>query len=197
MTALLESVTLLIKANFQPERTILLAFGFDEESKGYQGAGHIAPYLNEIYGDDGIMMIVRLYSTLAVSSGVQLRIYLSLTQLDEGGLGVAEKYGKGTIFALPSTAEKGCRFQSLLICLLLSLISMQLAQTSMSTSRCTLLVGILQYLHLIQVLESLQKLLLRLNPRLTLPLSPSTPPCSISFNVLPSTAISLEISDKR
>lgn len=82
LIALLESATLLIDSGFEPKRTIILAFGFDEESKGYQGAGEISKVLNSIYGDDGIGMIV-----------------------DEGGLGIGEKYG--AIFALPSTGEKG------------------------------------------------------------------------------------------
>ena len=61
----LEAITLLIKGGFKPRRTVILAFGFDEESKGWEGAGHIAPYLEEKYGKDSMAII-----------------------LDEGGLGI-------------------------------------------------------------------------------------------------------------
>lgn len=81
----LEAATLLLEKDFVPTRTILFAFGFDEESKGLEGAGHIAPVLEERYGKDGIEFVV-----------------------DEGGLGVGEMYGAG--FASPSTSEKGHSF---------------------------------------------------------------------------------------
>lgn len=82
LTATLESVTLLLEQGFQPRRTLILAYGMDEESKGYEGAGHISEHLESIYGQDGIALI-----------------------LDEGGLGIGEMYGSG--FALPATGEKG------------------------------------------------------------------------------------------
>ncbi|KAM0750795.1 carboxypeptidase S [Meredithblackwellia eburnea MCA 4105] len=81
-SGILEAITLLISGGFTPRRTIIVAFGFDEESKGLEGAGHIAPYLEEVYGQDGIAFVV-----------------------DEGGLGIGEMYGTG--FALPATGEKG------------------------------------------------------------------------------------------
>lgn len=82
LLAELEAATLLLEGGFVPRRTVLFAFGFDEESKGLEGAGHIAPYLESIYGKDGIALIV-----------------------DEGGLGLGEMFGAG--FASPSTGEKG------------------------------------------------------------------------------------------
>ena len=78
----LEAASLLLEKSFVPTRTILFAFGFDEESKGLEGAGHIAVVLKERFGKDGIEFMV-----------------------DEGGLGVGEMYGAG--FASPSTSEKG------------------------------------------------------------------------------------------
>ncbi|BGP39897.1 hypothetical protein JCM10449v2_003853 [Rhodotorula kratochvilovae] len=85
LTAILEAVTLLLSnpTPFNPRRTVLLAFGFDEESRGYGGAGEIARVLEERYGQDGIAFLV-----------------------DEGGLGVGET-AYGVPMALPATTEKG------------------------------------------------------------------------------------------
>lgn len=78
----LEAVTLLIKAGFKPKRTVILASGFDEESKGFSGAGHISAWLEDKYGPDSMAVI-----------------------LDEGGLGIQNIYGRH--IALPGTGEKG------------------------------------------------------------------------------------------
>ena len=68
---------------FKPTRTIILAFGFDEECSGARGAGHIATYLEQEYGTDSIAMI-----------------------LDEGGMGF-QLLNKNTLYALPAVQEKG------------------------------------------------------------------------------------------
>lgn len=81
LSGTLEAVTLLLEQGFQPRRTILLSYGFDEESKGWEGAGRISEHLESVYGEDGIAFI-----------------------LDEGGLGIGEMYGSA--FALPATGEK-------------------------------------------------------------------------------------------
>ena len=47
MMGLLESVDYLLKSNFQPERTLLLAFGQDEETSGKLGAQTIAAALKK------------------------------------------------------------------------------------------------------------------------------------------------------
>ena len=54
----LEAVDLLLRDGFKPTRTVLLAFGFDEESTGKYGAGEIAQHLEERYGKNGIYAIV-------------------------------------------------------------------------------------------------------------------------------------------
>jgi carboxypeptidase PM20D1 len=83
MMAVLESAEILLGKGFEPERTILLAFGQDEEKGGLDGAAKIVEYLK--------------------SSGVHLA-----AMIDEGG-GIME----GTIagvdvpIALIGTAEKG------------------------------------------------------------------------------------------
>lgn len=65
----------------KPQRSVVLAFGFDEEISGTQGAGLIAPYLEEHYGKDAFSVLV-----------------------DEGG-GMVEMYG--AVFAAPAVGEKG------------------------------------------------------------------------------------------
>lgn len=49
---------LLLQAKFEPRRTLLLAYGFDEEISGYHGAAHISAALHDRYGDDGLAVIV-------------------------------------------------------------------------------------------------------------------------------------------
>lgn len=82
VNSVFESVELLIKGGFQPKRTVILAFGFDEEVGGGYGAQTINEHLMDKYGTDGIYAIV-----------------------DEGGSSV-EKIGD-TYFALPAVGEKG------------------------------------------------------------------------------------------
>lgn len=81
LIAELEAVELLLGANFQPKRTILLSFGFDEECSGKQGAQKLSAFIHERYGDNGLAVIV-----------------------DEGA-GYQEAWGSR--FFLPGTAEKG------------------------------------------------------------------------------------------
>ncbi|KAI1100273.1 carboxypeptidase S [Jackrogersella minutella] len=81
LIGILEAVELLIDANFAPERTLILSFGFDEECSGTQGADHLAKALVSRYGKDGAALIV-----------------------DEGA-GTITKWGSS--FALPGVAEKG------------------------------------------------------------------------------------------
>lgn len=72
---------LLLSANFKPKRTILLAYGFDEETFGYHGAGNLSALIHSRYGDDGLAVIV-----------------------DEGA---TFEEAWGTVFAKPGAAEKG------------------------------------------------------------------------------------------
>jgi acetylornithine deacetylase/succinyl-diaminopimelate desuccinylase-like protein len=68
----------------------VLAFGFDEEIGGPQGASAIGEHLLDTYGKNGVAMIV-----------------------DEGGAGVETLYGK--TFVLPGTGEKGNVSPSILV----------------------------------------------------------------------------------
>lgn len=73
---------LTLETKWQPKRTIIAAFGFDEEISGWHGAKYIAGYLEEKLGHGGVEMVV-----------------------DEGGLGLADMWGRR--FALPGLGEKG------------------------------------------------------------------------------------------
>ncbi|KAK6454938.1 uncharacterized protein RJT20DRAFT_129593 [Scheffersomyces xylosifermentans] len=82
LIGLLETIELLLKEReFKPERTIILGFGYDEESAG-TGAGEIAKHLLKRYGPDSIAQII-----------------------DEGN-GAYETV-EGVNFVLPATGEKG------------------------------------------------------------------------------------------
>lgn len=81
LIGLLETTELLLKEDFTPERTIILAFGYDEESSG-TGAQEISKVLTERYGPDSLYAII-----------------------DEGN----EAFEKieGINFILPAVGEKG------------------------------------------------------------------------------------------
>ncbi|ORY59704.1 peptidase family M20/M25/M40 [Pseudomassariella vexata] len=81
LIGIMESVELLLDAGFEPKRTLIMSFGFDEESSGREGAGHLAPFLLERYGKNGVAAIV-----------------------DEGA-GVVDAFG--SVFATPGVGEKG------------------------------------------------------------------------------------------
>lgn len=83
LTALMSALeALLSNPDWSPTRTIIVAFGFDEECSGYRGAGKIGEHLTEVYGDDSIAII-----------------------LDEGGLGLLQV--DDALYALPAVMEKG------------------------------------------------------------------------------------------
>ncbi|KAL0953577.1 hypothetical protein HGRIS_004793 [Hohenbuehelia grisea] len=81
LIGILSTIETLISNGFQPSRTIVLSFGFDEEASGVYGAQALSEALTQAYGADAFALIV-----------------------DEGA-GFMEQYG--TIFATPGIAEKG------------------------------------------------------------------------------------------
>lgn len=81
LIGILEAVEALLEADFVPQRTLVLSFGFDEEVSGPEGAGHLSQFLLKRYGHHGAAVIV-----------------------DEGAVNV-ESWG--TTFAVPGVAEKG------------------------------------------------------------------------------------------
>ncbi|RAR08956.1 carboxypeptidase s [Stemphylium lycopersici] len=81
LMAILNAVEALISADFTPQRTLILSFGFDEEISGREGAKHLSEYLLKKLGYNSIAAIV-----------------------DEGAVNV-ESWGAN--FAIPGVAEKG------------------------------------------------------------------------------------------
>ncbi|KZT27873.1 Zn-dependent exopeptidase [Neolentinus lepideus HHB14362 ss-1] len=77
------TVDTLLKHGFVPARTVVLAYGIDEEASGEEGAGKLGGYLEETYGKDGFAMLI-----------------------DEGG-GVKDLAGGEVIMAAPDVSEKG------------------------------------------------------------------------------------------
>ncbi|EST06568.1 Peptidase M20 [Kalmanozyma brasiliensis GHG001] len=86
LVSLLSSVEELLAKEWEPKRTILFSFGFDEESGGKQGAGHLSKRIEEIWGQDSIAMII-----------------------DEGNptIAASDEMGPGIAIAMPGIAEKG------------------------------------------------------------------------------------------
>lgn len=83
ITALMSAMeALLSQENYYPRRTVIFAFGFDEECSGTRGAVTISKHLQHRYHKDGIAII-----------------------LDEGGAGI--QHVDDTIYALPAVYEKG------------------------------------------------------------------------------------------
>ncbi|KAF8989260.1 hypothetical protein BDQ17DRAFT_1373393 [Cyathus striatus] len=82
LIALMTAVEHMLNSGWKPTRTLILAFGQDEEISGFSGAVNIDKHLKGVYGKNGIGMIV-----------------------DEGGMGLDKQYGVQV--ALPAIAEKG------------------------------------------------------------------------------------------
>lgn len=82
LIASLEAVEELLRAEYTPKRTVILAYGFDEEISGTQGAKEIAKDLLHTYGEKGVAVII-----------------------DEG-LGIRRSWS-GSLAAFPAVAEKG------------------------------------------------------------------------------------------
>jgi len=85
--AILEAVESLLTSNFRPERTIYLAFGYDEEIGGINGAAKIAALLSsrhvelECIVDEGLNVFTGIISGLdspAALIGIAEKGYLSL-----------------------------------------------------------------------------------------------------------------------
>ncbi|WWC89293.1 uncharacterized protein L201_004214 [Kwoniella dendrophila CBS 6074] len=82
LLAIYGAIERLITEGYQPERTILIGNGFDEELGGYRGAKPIADVIFERYGQNGIAFLV-----------------------DEGFTGISHEYG-ATVASF-GMAEKG------------------------------------------------------------------------------------------
>lgn len=83
LISILETIELLLKKGYQPQRSVIAAFGFDEEASGVVGAAKIGQYLEKTYGNDSVYAII-----------------------DEGPGLLLDPLTK-TILAAPGTGEKG------------------------------------------------------------------------------------------
>ncbi|QMW45916.1 hypothetical protein G4B11_009371 [Aspergillus flavus] len=106
LIGLLSVVEDLLSQDWTPNRTVLLAFGFDEESHGFLGAGAIAEYLEGVYGRDGVEFVLDEggmgLETLSSSSSS------SFSSASGNGEGESEGESEdGVIYALPGVSEKG------------------------------------------------------------------------------------------
>ncbi|KAI0289559.1 carboxypeptidase S [Russula brevipes] len=81
LIGILASVETLLEKEFEPTRTIVLAFGFDEEATGLQGAKRLCEAMLKKYGEDSFALLV-----------------------DEGSVFGAID---GSIIAIPGVTEKG------------------------------------------------------------------------------------------
>ncbi|KAL5531499.1 hypothetical protein ACEPAG_4376 [Sanghuangporus baumii] len=81
LIASMTAVETLLSAGFQPERSIVLAIGIDEERGGTYGATAIRDYLLKVYGENSFSILV-----------------------DEGN-GYSERFG--AVVSTPAVAEKG------------------------------------------------------------------------------------------
>ncbi len=82
LIGILSVVESLLSQDWKPRRSLVLAFGFDEEDGGVRGADKIAEVLESAWGGNGFVLI-----------------------LDEGGMGLMTvgEY----VYARPGVAEKG------------------------------------------------------------------------------------------
>ncbi|KAF7296876.1 Gly-Xaa carboxypeptidase [Mycena indigotica] len=84
LIAELSAISELLKAGFEPTRSVHIAFGFDEEGGGVRSAAYISQRFLSLYGPDGLFMVV-----------------------DEGGLIQPPSSSSSPLFVTPSLAEKG------------------------------------------------------------------------------------------
>lgn len=81
LVGILEATDNLLRQNWKPSRTVIIAFGFDEEVGGERGAKSLAEEIERRYGSNSVHFL-----------------------LDEGkGL----SYESGALYALPAVAERG------------------------------------------------------------------------------------------
>ena len=82
LISIVESIDLLMQSGFKPRRTIILAFGCDEEISSENCGRPIYNRLYDRYGDNGVYLLI-----------------------DEGSVGVQREFNQS--FAMVSVAEKG------------------------------------------------------------------------------------------
>ncbi|KAB8200131.1 hypothetical protein BDV34DRAFT_217451 [Aspergillus parasiticus] len=102
LIGLLSVVEDLLSQDWTPNRTVLLAFGFDEESHGFLGAGAIAEYLEGVYGKDGVEFVLD-----EGGMGLESLSSSSSTSSFSSTSSASDEGEDGVIYALPGVSEKG------------------------------------------------------------------------------------------
>ncbi|RKO88466.1 carboxypeptidase S [Blyttiomyces helicus] len=74
LTAQLEAMELLLKGGFAPARSVVLAYGFDEEISGHEGAHHLADTLYTRYGHYGAELVLDEGGSRTSSLGVPMAV---------------------------------------------------------------------------------------------------------------------------
>jgi Gly-Xaa carboxypeptidase len=97
LIGLLSVIEDLLAQKWTPTRTVILAFGFDEESHGFLGAGAIASFLEEKYGKDSFEFVLD-------EGGMGLE---TLSTPSSSSRGNGEEGDDGVVYALPGVGEKG------------------------------------------------------------------------------------------
>jgi Gly-Xaa carboxypeptidase len=88
VVGIMSAIEALLDAGFKPRRTVVLGFGFDEESPTLMlGANYISRHLKRVWGD-------RFEDSLPFA-----------LLLDEGLIGIQKKYNR--TFGIPQASEKG------------------------------------------------------------------------------------------
>ncbi|KAF7316280.1 Gly-x carboxypeptidase [Mycena indigotica] len=85
LIGVLTALEVLLEANFTPSRTIVAAFGFDEEISGFQGAQHLSKAFLQEYGHNGFALIVdegggmaNLFDTMVALQGVSEKGHIDI-----------------------------------------------------------------------------------------------------------------------
>ncbi|KZO99488.1 carboxypeptidase S [Calocera viscosa TUFC12733] len=116
LIAIMIAIESLVKQGFVPTRSIVLAFGFDEEASGMKGAGAIGKFLLERYGEDSIALLVdegagysEIMGAMYATPGVGEKGYLDarLTVNTKGGHSSTppKHTGIGILASLVTTVE--------------------------------------------------------------------------------------------
>lgn len=58
LVSIMSTLESMLNSGYEPKRTVIASWGFDEESGGVHGASTLAKRLEEIYGKDSMAMIV-------------------------------------------------------------------------------------------------------------------------------------------
>lgn len=64
LIGVMAAIESLLEKSFEPTRSVVLAFGFDEEASGTYGAQHLGAYMMSVYGKNAFAFIIDEGGTL-------------------------------------------------------------------------------------------------------------------------------------